>query len=127
MADPLFRVDLTASLLERQEAIEAFLAEADAAFAFDRLLAELRSAAIPNLRSYPRVGRSYLDQQPQSTEALAKLAALRPGAADALREYLHGDYLIPYTLDATGKVVHLLSVRHHRELSFQFARLWPGA
>jgi hypothetical protein len=51
MADPLFRVDLTASLLERQEAIEAFLAEADAAFAFDRLLAELRSAAIPNLRS----------------------------------------------------------------------------
>jgi hypothetical protein len=30
-------------------------------------------------------------------------------------------------VDAKGKVVHLLSVRHHRELSFQFARLWPGA
>ena len=23
-------------------------------------------------------------------------------------------------------VVHLLSIRHHRELSVQFARLWPG-
>jgi len=25
------------------------------------------------------------------------------------------------------KVVFLLSIRHHRQLSFDFARLWPGA
>lgn len=93
----------------------------------DRLLAELRSTVIPNLRRFRRIGRRYLDQPPQSTEALAQLAALPFGAADALREYLHGDYLILYTLDATGMVVHLLSVRHRRELSFQFAGLWPGA
>ncbi len=127
MAEPPFRVELTASFLKRLEAIEAFLAEADAAVAFDRLLAELRSTVIPNLRRFPGMGRRYLDQPPQSTEALAQLAALPPGAADALREYLHGDYLILYTSDTTGKVVHLLSVRHHRELSFQFAPLWPGA
>jgi plasmid stabilization system protein ParE len=127
VADPLFRLELTASFQERLEAIEAFLGEADAAFAFDRLLAELRATVIPNLRRFPRMGRRYLDQPPQSTEALAQLAALPFGAADRLREYLHGDYLILYTVDATGKVVYLLSVRHHRELSFQFAGLWPGA
>ena len=127
MAEPLFRVELTASFLERLGVIEAFLAEADAANVFDRLLAELRSTVIPNLRRFPQIGRRYLDQPPQSTEALAKLAALPPSAADALREYLHGDYLILYTSDAMAKVVHLLSVRHDRELSFQFARLWPGA
>jgi len=126
VADPLFRVELTASFRERLGAIEAFLGEAAAAFAFDRLLAELRATVIPNLRRFPRMGRRYLDQPPQSTEALTQLAALPSGAADALREYLHDDYLILYTVDATGKVVYLLSMRHHRELSFQFAGLWPG-
>jgi ParE toxin of type II toxin-antitoxin system, parDE len=63
-----------------------------------------------------------LDKPPQSAEALAQLAALPPGAPDALREYLHGDYLILYTL--TGSTAYLLSIRHHRQLSFAFAKLW---
>ena len=126
MAEPLFRVELTASFLERLAAIEALLTEADAAFAYDRLLDGLRSTVIPNLRRFPRIGRRYLDQPPQSAEALAQLAALPPGAADRLREYLHGDYLILYTVATSGKLVHLLSIRHHRELSFQFAGLWAG-
>jgi plasmid stabilization system protein ParE len=126
VADPPFRVELTASFLERLEAIEAFLAGADAAFAFDRLLAELRATVIPNLRRFPRMGRRYLEQPPQSAEALAQLAALPAGAADRLREYLHGDYLILYTVSTPGRLVHLLSIRHHRELSFQFSGLWAG-
>ena len=68
---------------------------------------------------------------PQSAEALAQLAALPAGAPDALREYLHGDYLMLYTVvDASPKAdatVYLLSIRHHRQLSFDFAKLWPGA
>ncbi|MGK2901128.1 MAG: type II toxin-antitoxin system RelE/ParE family toxin [Burkholderiaceae bacterium] len=126
MAETPFRVELTASFLERLEAIEAFLVEADAAVAFDRLLAELRATVIPNLRRFPRIGRRYLEQPPQSAEALAQLAALPAGAADRLREYLHGDYLILYTVATSGHLVHLLSVRHHRELSFQFSQLWIG-
>lgn len=126
MAEPVVRVELTASFLERLAAIEAFLTEAGAAFAYDRLLDELRSTVIPNLRRFPRIGRRYLEQPPQSAEALAQLAALPPGAADRLREYLHGDYLILYTLATPGHLVHLLSIRHHRELSFQFARLWAS-
>ena len=122
MAEPRIQVELTASFIERLESIETFLAEADAPQAYDKLLDGLRRTVIPNLRRFPRIGRSYLDQPPQSAEAMTQLAALPPGAADALREYLHGDYLILYTL--TGSTVYLLSIRHHRQLSFAFAKLW---
>jgi hypothetical protein len=131
VADPLYRVELTASFLERLDAIEAFLVEADAGFAFDDLLAEIRSTVIPNLRRFPRIGRRYLANPPQSAEALALLAAMPAGAPHALREYLHGDYLMLYLVkDASPKTeatVVLLTIRHHRQLSFDFARLWPSA
>lgn len=127
MADTRYRVELTASFRERLEAIEAFLVDADAGFAFDALLAELRATVIPNLQRFPRIGRRYLDNPPQSAEALAQLAALPTGTPEALREYLHGDYLLLYAAMEANATVHLLSIRHHRQLSFDFARLWPGA
>lgn len=123
MAERLFRVDVTASFLERLASIDAFLTEADAAFAYDDLLAGLRDTVVPNLARFPRIGKRYLDQPPQSAEALAQLAQLPAGAADALRVYLHSDYLVLYTV--TDTTVFLLSIRHHRQLSFDFARLWP--
>ena len=125
MADTLHRVELTASFLERLDAIEAFLVEANAGFAFDDLLAELRATVVPNLARFPRIGRRYLDHPPQSAEALAQLAALPAGAADALREYLHGDYLLLYTAMEADRTVYLLSIRHHRQLGFDFAARWP--
>ena len=126
MAEHVVRVELTASFLERLAAIESFLTEADAASTYDRLLDELRTTVVPNLRRFPRIGRRYLEQPPQSAEALGQLAALPAGTADRLREYLHGDYLILYTVATPGHLVHLLSIRHHRELSFQFSPLWAG-
>lgn len=130
MADQLYRVELTASFLERLDAIEAFLVEAEAGFAFDELLADIRTTVIPNLRRFPRIGRRYLANPPQSAEALAQLAALPAGAPDALREYLHGDYLLLYSVvdapEQAQATVYLLSIRHHRQLSFDFARLWPS-
>ncbi len=127
MADKLYRAKLTASFLERLDAIEALMVEADAAFAFDTLLAELRVTVIPNLRRFPRIGRRYLANPPQSAEALAQLAALPAGAPAALREYLHGDYLMLYAATDADATVYLLSIWHHRQLSIDFARLWPGA
>ena len=126
MADTLYRVELTASFLERLESIEAFWVEADAGLAFDDLLAELRATVIPNLRRYPRMGRRYLANPPQSTEALALLAAMPAGAPNALREYLHGDCLVLYVAMEAQETVVLLTIRHHRQLSFDFARLWPS-
>jgi hypothetical protein len=127
VAEDVYRVELTASFLERLDAIEAFLTEAGAAFAFDDLLAELRATVIPNLARFPRIGRRYLDNPPQSAEALAQLATLPAGAASALREYLHGDCLMLYTAMDVSATVYLLSMRHHRQLSFDFARLWPAS
>ncbi len=120
MTERLYRVELTASFLERLDAVEEFLADAGARFAYDDLLAELRMTVFPNLRRFPRMGRRYLDQPPRSAEALTLLAQLPAEAADALREYLSGDYLILYT--EIGSTVYLLSIRHHRQLSFSFAR-----
>lgn len=125
MADQPYRVELTTSFLERLDAIEAFLTEAGAGFAFDDLLADLRATVVPNLRRFPRIGRRYLAQPPQSAEALARLAALPAGAQDALREYLNGDYLLLYAAMEANATVYLLSIRHHRQLSFDFGRLWP--
>lgn len=128
MADQLHRVELTASFLERLTDIEAFLINANAGFAFDELLTEIRATVIPNLRRFPRIGRRYLAKPPQSAEALAQLATLPAGAPDALREYLHGDYLLLYAVSGTSEqsqaTVYLLSIRHHRQLSFDFSRLW---
>ena len=126
MADKLHRVELTASFLDCLDAIEAFLMAAEAGFAHDALLAELRSTVIPTLQRYPRIGRRYLDNPPQSAEALALLAALPAGVPDALREYPHGDYLMLYTAKEGDTIVSPLSIRHHRQLSFDFGRLWPG-
>jgi plasmid stabilization system protein ParE len=127
VAEQLYRVELAASFLERLESIEAFLVEADAGFAFDDLLAEIRATVIPNLSRFPRIGRRYLDNPPQSAEALTLLAAMPAGAPDALREYLHGDYLMLYAVMEAQETVVLLTIRHHRQLSFDFARLWPSA
>jgi len=127
MSDLLYQVELTASFLARLDSIEAFLSEANAEFAFDELVANIRATVIPNLRRFPRIGRPYLANPPQSAEALAQLASLPAGAANALREYLHGDYLMLYSVVDANKTVYLLSIRHHRQLSFDFARLWPSA
>lgn len=126
MGDGLYRVELTATFLEQLDGIEAFLEEADASPAFDKLLGGLRSTVIPNLRRFPRIGRSYLANPPQSAEALAQLAALGRDAAQSLREYLHGDYLMLYAVDDADGRIDLLSIRHHRQLSFDFEGLWPS-
>lgn len=126
MSEPLLQVELTASFEARLDDIDAFLEQAVAGFAFDQLIQELRDTVIPNLRRFPRIGRPYLDQHPQSAEALAQLAALPDGAADALREYLHSDYLILYTVTVNPQAVYLLSIRHHRQLTFDFAKIWSS-
>lgn len=124
MADKRVRVALTASFLERLSSIESFLAEAGAPTAYDDPLAALREQVIPNLSRFPLIGRRYLDRPPQSVEALDQFARLPGEAADGLREYLTGDYLILYSL--AGQTIYLLSIRHHRQLSFDFGKHWPG-
>lgn len=126
VAEQLYGVELTVSFIEGLGAIEAILEEADATASYDDLLTGLRGTVIPNLARFPLIGKRYLDQPPQSAEALTQLALLPHGAADALRVYLHSDYLFLYAVDAVKLTAYLLSVRHHRQLSFDFGRLWLG-
>lgn len=126
MADPAYRVERTTTFLERLESIEAFLREADAPHAYDALLAALRDTVIPNLRRFPRMGRRYLDQPPQSAESIAQLGDLPAGAADGLRVLSSGDYLILYAEVNDRSTVYLLSICCHRRLSFDFSKTVPG-
>jgi len=71
-------------------------------------------------------GRTRPADAPQSAEALTLLTTMPPGTADSLREYLHGDYLMLYTVVDELATVYLLTIRHHRQLSFDFAGLWPA-
>ena len=125
MAPKQASVELTDSFVGRLNSIESFLTEAGAPAAYDDLLVTLREKVIPTLRRFPLIGRRYLDQPPQSVEALDQFGRLPRQAADALREYLTGDYLILYSV--AGSTITLLSIRHHRQLSFDFGKLWPAS
>lgn len=79
MAEQLYQVELTDTFIARLESIDIFLTEADASSAYDDLLAGLRKTVVPNLARFPLMGRRYVDQPPQSAEALEQLAKLPAG------------------------------------------------
>jgi plasmid stabilization system protein ParE len=124
VAEPRYTVELTRHFLACLDSIAEFLEEADAGVAYDDLLVRLRAELIPYLGRFPGMGRRYLDSPPRSVEGLGLLATLPPGAADALRLIVLGDYLVLYVMDARKQSVSLLSIRHHRQLSFDFGRMW---
>jgi plasmid stabilization system protein ParE len=123
------RVRLTASFERNLEALAAHCDETGAAQAFERLLDELGDTVIPNLERFPRMGRAFLERPAHSVEAgngldrlRARLESLDEGAE--LREYLMAEHLVLYL--GAGARVFLLSIRHHRQLSFDFEALWLG-
>lgn len=122
-------VKFTANFERNLEDIEQFLTEQDAPQAFDGLLDELLETVIPNLEQFPEMGRPFMARQPRSVEttnALAKLRAKMSGLnqeMDALREYVLKDYLLLYVL-IDGATIYMLSIRHQRQLSFDFEGHW---
>lgn len=117
-------VKLTANFERNLEAFELFLVEADAPQIYGRLLDELADTLIPNLEHFPAMGRPFLERPVCSVEVANALAHLKQKLHDGkLREYLFVDYLVLYA--QFGEVVHLLSIKHHRQLSFYFQSLWP--
>ena len=118
-------VKLTAHFERNLEAIESFLAEADALSAYGRLLDELLDTLIPNLEGFPAMGRNFLERPVGSVEAVNSLerlqAKLRGGE---LREYLLIDYLVLYARFDTE--IYLLAIKHHRQLSFDFQAWYLG-
>ena len=123
-----FAVKLAANFERNLVEIERFLTEAKAAHAYDALLEELADTVIPNLERFPSMGRPFLSRAPFSVEATTALEALQTKLAalianpDGLREYIMDYYLVLYAV--AGSKVHLLAIKHHRQLSFDFHAHW---
>ncbi len=116
-------VRLTANFERNLAEIDGFLAAAEAAPSFDALLDELLDIVVPNLERYPNMGRPFLDRPPGSVEVAGGLEKLRARLGSGeLREYLLKDYVVLYLSDADS--VGLLSIKHHRQLSFDFDQHW---
>jgi hypothetical protein len=118
-----------ASNFERNLAdIERFLIDVEVPQAFDGLLNELLDTVIPNLERFPGMGRPFLNRAVGSVEATNALSALRNklkavlAEPDGLREYVMDHYLV-LCVQIEGNV-HLLSIKHHRQLSFDFEAHW---
>jgi len=122
-------IKLTAHFERNLEEIESFLAEADEPLAFEALLSKLTDTVLPNLQHFPAMGRNFLERPVHSVEVAngAKSLAIQLKGLDRvgeLREYVMSRYLLLYAR-IKGTVV-LLSVRHHRQISFDFQALWQA-
>lgn len=74
-----------------------------------------------------------LSHSPQSLETDERISRLKRRFGDIdVREYLFDDYLILYGIggnSGTAKrrvTVHLLTIRRHRQLSFDFEGFWQS-
>lgn len=117
-------VQITANFERNLDSIEAFLVNADAPRADDALLDELLFTVIPNLERFPDMGRSFINRPVRSVEVTNAIKALQTKLQNRnLREYLLPDYLILYA--RYDETLYLLSIKHHRQLSFDFTGHWP--
>lgn len=118
-----FIVTLTANFERNLESIEAFFVEAEAQYAYDALLDDLLFTVIPNLERFPDMGRSFMNRPAKSIEVINAVTALQAKLRSGeLREYLLPDYLVLYARYA--ETIYLLSIKHHRQLSFDFSGHW---
>ena len=73
------------------------------------------------------MGRQFLELPALSVEAMSRIEKLRTqldglSSNSDIREYVLSHYLVLYAITET--TVYLLSIRHHRQLSFDFEDLW---
>jgi hypothetical protein len=117
-------VHVTRNFDESLEDIRRFLEEQELTQGFQSLLERLFETVIPNLERFPEMGVDFLAKVPQSAEGLIRLEALkkRLGKNTGLREYISGDYLVLYAW--RGDNLYLLSIKHHRQLSFDLMKHW---
>lgn len=116
-------VKLTANFERNLESIEQFLSDAEAPQAFDALLNTIADIAIPNLERFPELGRMFMQKPAGSVEVSSGLKTLQKKLnGGTLHEYLISDYLMLYA--RYDEIIYLLTIKHHRQLSFDFNSLW---
>ncbi|HXV64352.1 MAG TPA: type II toxin-antitoxin system RelE/ParE family toxin [Vicinamibacteria bacterium] len=117
------RPRLTGNFSANLDDIEAFLGD-EGASSFARLLEKLVNDAVPQLCRFPLSGRSFLERSILSTQAQALAERLkdRLREGDDIRELIVDDYLVLYLV--RGKDIVFLSVKHHRQLSYDLKAFW---
>ncbi|WP_437916717.1 hypothetical protein WME73_19610 [Sorangium sp. So ce302] len=117
-------VRVTENFERNLDEIRRFLEETGLSSAFGDLLDLVFDDVIPSLEVSPLIGFDFLARAPHSTEVEARILALkrRLGSDASLREYIAGEYLLLYAL--SGERIHLLAIKHHRQLSFDLQALW---
>lgn len=118
-------VMLTAHFESSLESIETL--RADAPHEFDALLGELVDIVIPNIQSFPDMVRLLLQRPGQSVEAVKGVNRLSSQLTTLfqdgeIREYEMRDCFLLYA--RTLGTIFLLSIRHKRQLSFDFTGHW---
>lgn len=123
MAGRLRTAVFSPNFIRNLDAIESFL-KPEGSAAFNRLLTRLFDEIVPMLRRYPQSGRSFLSHSIRSAESRALLRKLKAKMekGDELREFVVEEYLILYLLRGTRII--FLSIKHHRQLSFDLLRFW---
>jgi hypothetical protein len=103
--------------------IETFLGEDGRQF-FLRFFEHLAEDIVPMLCRFPHSGRSFLERSIRSTQGLQLVERLKEylKEGDDLRELILDDYLILYVV--RGSSVVFLSIKHHRQLSFDLKHFW---
>ena len=122
----------TANFSANLDSIEAFWDACEFPEGHGKLLAELASTTLVHLQHHPRMGRDFLKRQPESIEVQARLqkldALLRTQGAGTqnteIREVVMTDYLLLYAL--ADDVIHLLAIKHHKQLSFDINTYLDG-
>ena len=116
---PVFTENFSANLT----AIQAFVGP-EGEKAFKRLLGRLFDDVIPTLCRFPLSGRGFFARAIRSSEAKMMVKKLRRKLeqADDLREFIADDYLLLYLV--RGERIMFLSIKHHRQLSFDLKRFW---
>ena len=119
-------VRVTANFDLNLAAIREFLSGAGAEHAFQALIEDLAARVIPVLERFPDIGAGFLAKAPLSRkgQVLFERVAALAGTDAEVRQLVEGDYVLLYLV--RGGPVFLLSIKHHRQLSFDLAGHWPG-
>lgn len=117
-------VQITANFFANLDSIHLFLADGGAGISFKQIINNLLETVIPNLEQFPNMGIDFLARQAGSLEGVRKLEALKyyQQQGYSIREYIRGDYLILYA--HKNPALYLLSIKHHKQLSFDFVSSW---
>jgi len=118
-------VKITANFERNLASVREFLVSADAAPAFAALIEDLGDRMVPAMERFPDIGADFMSRAPLSREGQVlfdRLVALA-GPEAQVRQWIEGDYVILYAV--RGGTIFLLSIKHHRQLSFDFHGHWP--